>query len=149
MKKFRVKFNDFYCRSCGTQLYIDNIYRILNSQYEPNTNCDGYISILTAKCTCGHRYKIICDCHEANNCITVCAQRVIKLSWGEYLKNYRREQIRKELSYKDTIKQCTYDYKREVKDIGTWRLTPEQIEEYLNLPDDEKKTYFKELYKGE
>ena len=78
-KFFRIKFNDFLCPDCGQKLYIPDIKKILHSQYEPNTDENGYLTIITAKCECGNRYKIYCDCHEYDDKITVCVKKIVKL----------------------------------------------------------------------
>ena len=77
MKKFKVKYNDMICSKCGERLFIKDIYEKLKEQYEPNANESGYISILLSTCKCGNKHKIIFDCHEYNNSITVCVNKII------------------------------------------------------------------------
>lgn len=81
MKKFNIKFDDFCCSECSERLFVPDIYKSLKEQYEPNTDANGYLSILiTEKCDCGNKYKIYCECHEYANEITVCVRKMIKLS---------------------------------------------------------------------
>ena len=79
MKNFKIKFNDFNCLECSSRLYIKDIYKKLQEQYEPNSSADGYLSILISECKCGTKYKIYCDCHEVNENITVCINKIVKI----------------------------------------------------------------------
>lgn len=85
MKKFfNIKFNDFICPDCGQKLYIPDIVKALRIQYEPNTDANGYLSLLNTRCECGNRYKIYCDCHELNDNVTVVVNKIARLAnWNK------------------------------------------------------------------
>lgn len=53
--------------------------------------------------------------------------------------------MRKEKSAHDTTLQCKRTYKSEVKNLGEWHLSSEQMEEYLNLSEEDKAHYFNNL----
>jgi hypothetical protein len=81
MKKFKVKFDNFSCPACRETLFVQDIYKKLQEQYEMPKNSDGYLTILTAQCKCGHTYKIYCDCHEIKDNITVCVRGISETGW--------------------------------------------------------------------
>lgn len=88
MKKyFKIKFNDFICPDCGEKLMIPDIIKQLYRQYEPDTDEYGYLSLITADCSCCNRYKIYCDCHDWNDRVTVCVNKIKKLYKREQRKN--------------------------------------------------------------
>ena len=81
MKTFKIKFGNFCCDKCYSKLHTTEIYKKLKEQYEEATDANGYTSILSAKCTgCGRRYKVYFDCHEINNVITVCVNRIVEVN---------------------------------------------------------------------
>lgn len=81
MKNFKIKFNNFCCDKCFSKIHISDIYKKIKEQYEEVTNAEGYTSILTGKCTgCGRKYKVYFDCHEVNNAITVCINRIVEVN---------------------------------------------------------------------
>jgi hypothetical protein len=83
LKKFKIQFKNMVCAECFNQLYVDEIYRGLREQYEPNTGAKGYTSILLSKCKCGAKYKIVFDCHEYKDIITACVNHIVKTKSGE------------------------------------------------------------------
>lgn len=81
MKRFKIKFSNFCCGKCFSKLYTQDIYKRLQEQYEEVDSAEGYISILFGKCDgCGQKYKIYCDCHELNNVVTVCINRIVRVN---------------------------------------------------------------------
>lgn len=79
-KHFKIKYDDFICPNCGTKLYIPNIIKQLRKQHEVETDAYGYTSFILSDCECGNRYKFYCDCHEWNDRITVCVNKIKKLA---------------------------------------------------------------------
>lgn len=79
VKKLKIKFNDFCCPNCFAELRMKGIYGMLQDQYEKIDDENGYMSILTNRCTCGHKYKIYCECHEIKNTVTVCIKKIIEV----------------------------------------------------------------------
>lgn len=87
-KYFKIKYNDFKCPDCGTKLYVPDMVKMLRIQYEPNSDENGYLSLVNSKCECGNRYKIYCLCHELSDNITVVADKIRKLvSFDKEVKN--------------------------------------------------------------
>ena len=81
MKRFKVKFSSFCCDKCYNKLFVYDIYKRLQEQYEDVKNVEGYVSILFGKCEgCGQKYKIYCDCHDKNNIITVCVNHIVEVN---------------------------------------------------------------------
>lgn len=79
-KYFKIKYDNFICPNCGAKLYIPNLIKQLRKQYEIDMEEYGYTSFIFADCECGNRYKIYCDCHELNDRVTVCVNKIKKLS---------------------------------------------------------------------
>ena len=79
MKNFKIKFSDFNCEKCSNRLYVKDIYRKLQEQYEPDSDESGYLAILISECQCGQKYKIYCECHEMNGVVTVCISKLINV----------------------------------------------------------------------
>lgn len=85
MKKyFKIKFDNFVCPDCGEKLFVPDIIKQLHRQYEADTDEYGYLSFVFADCKCGNRYKIYCDCHEGEDRVAVCVNKIKKL--------YKKEQ---------------------------------------------------------
>lgn len=89
MKKFfNIKFNDFICPDCGHKLYTPDIVKALRVQYEPDTDANGYLSLVNTKCECGSRHKLYLECHEYKDSVTVVVKKIAKLvSWNKESKH--------------------------------------------------------------
>lgn len=83
-KFFHIKYDDFICPDCGHKLYVPDLIKALRIQYEPNTDENGYLSLINVKCECGNRYKLYCECHEFKDSVAVVIKKIARLvSWGK------------------------------------------------------------------
>ena len=57
----------------------------------------------------------------------------------------RREFLRKEKANADVDKQAKVKYQQESKSTRHWKLTKEQIKEFMNLSKDKQDEYLKNL----